>query len=137
LKLVTQDFAFDGSLLAAAKDFLQKSATLKFEKTKNVTFVSIHIRRTDYKKWLLEKGYGKLASREYFVAAMNTFRKKYVTSSTAVLFVIASDDVKWCKAMFANESDVVLAASSSSKFSKQQPTFDLAILSQCDHSILR
>ena len=46
LKLVTQEFAFDESLLAAAKDFLQISAAHKFDKSKNVTFVSIHIRRT-------------------------------------------------------------------------------------------
>jgi len=46
LKLVTREFAFDWNLLEAAKDFLQQSATVKFGKTKNVTFVSIHNRRT-------------------------------------------------------------------------------------------
>jgi hypothetical protein len=92
---------------------------------------------TDYKRWLFRRGFGDLASRPYFLEAMNIFRKKYVTSSTAVLFVIASDDMAWCKKMFLNEIDVVLTSSSSSKFSKQQPTFDLAILSHCNHSILR
>jgi len=91
----------------------------------------------DYKDWLLLKNYGNLTSRAYFLEAMNIYRKKYVTSSTAVLFVIASDDMAWCKKMFLNENDVVLTSSSSSKFSKRQPTFDLAILSQCNHSILR
>ena len=57
-------------------------------------FVELSI---DFKIWLSKKGYGQLASRGYFLAAMNIYRKKYVTSSTAVLFVIASDDVRWCK----------------------------------------
>jgi hypothetical protein len=68
---------------------------------------------------------------------MNIFREKYVTSSSAVLFVMASDDDKWCKDMFANETDVVFTSSLTSPFSEKQPTFDLAILSQCNHSIIR
>jgi len=91
----------------------------------------------DYAAWMSEKGYGQVASSEYFLSAMDIFRKRYVTSSTAVLFVVASDDVNWHEKMFLNESDVVLTSTSSSKFSKQKPTFDLAILSQCNHSILR
>ncbi len=92
---------------------------------------------TDYKNWLSNYNYGDLASRAYFSEAMSIFRKKYVTLSTAILFVIASDDMDWCERMFLNESDVVLTSSSSSNFSNLQPTFDLAILSQCNHSILR
>jgi hypothetical protein len=92
---------------------------------------------TDYKKWLLKNSYGDLASSADFLEAMNIFRNKYLTPSTDILFIIASDDMVWCEKMFLNESDVVLTSSSSSKFSKQQPTFDLAILSQCNHSILR
>ncbi len=92
---------------------------------------------TDYKNWLFQKGYGDLASRAYFLEAMSIFRKKYVTPLGAVLFVIASDDMDWCEKMLLNEDDVVLTSSSSSTFSKQQPTFDLAILSQCNHSIIR
>jgi len=68
---------------------------------------------------------------------MNIFREKYVTSSSAVLFVMASDDDKWCKDMFANETDIVFTSSFSSPFLEKQPTFDLAILSQCNHSIIR
>jgi hypothetical protein len=46
LKLVTQEFAFHPELLAAAKDFLQTSATLKFDGANQVIFVSVHVRRT-------------------------------------------------------------------------------------------
>ena len=92
---------------------------------------------TDYKDWLSQKDYGELASKAYFFEAMNIFREKYVTASAGVLFVIASEDIKWCEQMFLNESDVVLTSSSLSMFSKTQPTFDLAIVSLCNHSILR
>jgi hypothetical protein len=51
---------------------------------------------------------------------------------------MASDDMKWCKAMFGDFSDVVFASDTKSQFAKdRQPTFDLALLSQCDHSIIR
>ena len=80
---------------------------------------------------------GELVSSQYFRAAMDIYRQKYQTSTTNVLFVMASDDPKWCKKMFSNETDVVLTSSFKSKFSSLQPTFDMATLAQCHHSILR
>ncbi len=52
--------------------------------------------------------------------------------------MIASDDVDWCKSTFGQFSDVVFSVDSKSPFSvTHQPTFDLAVLSLCDHSIFR
>jgi hypothetical protein len=55
-----------------------------------------------------------------------------------VLFVLASDDEDWSKRMFSSEPDVVFTSSAKTKYSMNQPeTFDLAVMSQCNHSILR
>ena len=48
-----------------------------------------------------------------------------------MVFVVASDDHKWCQEMFATENDVIMT-----NFDNPAE-LDLAILSQCDHSIIR
>ena len=68
---------------------------------------------------------------------MEVFRQKYQTNTTNVLFVMSSDDSKWCQKMFSNDLDVVLTSSFQSDFTINQPTFDLATLAQCHHSIIR
>ena len=51
------------------------------------------------------------------------------------MFVIASDDVDWCRKSFGHLDDVVFPADAQVEVG--QPTFDLAVLSLCDHSIIR
>ena len=80
---------------------------------------------------------GSLTSSTYIDTAMDIFRQKYGTNSTTVLFIMASDDLKWCQEKFSRHADVVFTSSFESKFSEKQPTFDLAVLTQCNHSILR
>ena len=51
---------------------------------------------------------------------------------------MGSDDVEWCREQFRNLSDLVFTMDSTSRFAyERQPTYDLAVLSLCDHSILR
>ena len=76
-------------------------------------------------------------SSQYFRVAMNSTRVKYKTASNDVLFVMASDDIDWCRTMFSNETDVVFASSAAEKYNVTQPTFDMAVLSMCHHSIMR
>ena len=68
---------------------------------------------------------------------MKISRMKYKTASNDVLFVMASDDIEWCQTMFSNETDVVFASSAAQKYNVVQPTFDLAVMSLCHHSIIR
>ena len=48
-----------------------------------------------------------------------------------MVFIVASDDPKWCQKMFAKEENMIMTNSANS------PGLDLAILSQCNHSIIR
>jgi hypothetical protein len=52
---------------------------------KETVFVSVHVRRTDYKLWMtvLVKGY--LASADYYSKAMDMFRKKYNSDKVSSL----------------------------------------------------
>ena len=90
-------------------------------------FVGIHVRRTDYKKWLGFHLKGQLATMKYFSRAMAFFEAKYGVGN--IVFVVASDDYGWCRRMFGHRRDVVLSAKSK--------VFDFAALTRCNHMILR
>ena len=61
---------------------------------------------------------------------MQYFREKYQN----VAFVVASDDRQWCKQMFKNMSDVHLTPRYQTM---KRGEYDMAILAQCNHSIIR
>ena len=63
---------------------------------------------------------------------------KIIMFGSQVAFVLASDDVDWCKSTFGDSQDIVFSVDAESHFAtSHQPTFDLAVLSLCQHSIMR
>ena len=48
-----------------------------------------------------------------------------------MVFIVASDDHKWCQEMFSDEGNMVMTNPANSA------GLDLAILSRCNHSIIR
>jgi galactoside 2-L-fucosyltransferase 1/2 len=91
---------------------------------KAVTYVGVHVRRTDYIEYLKIKYNVSPVTPDYFVRQMNVFRNKY----QPVLFVVVSDDPKWCERELRG-SDVVVMKTES-------PAQDLAIMAACNHSII-
>ena len=61
--------------------------------------------------------------------AKSLLKQKYLHSK--MVFIVASDDHKWCQKMFADEENMVMTNPTNS------PGLDLAILSRCNHSIIR
>ena len=61
---------------------------------------------------------------------MQYFREKYQN----VAFVVASDDRQWITQMFKNMSDVHLTPRYQTM---KRGEYDMAILAQCNHSIIR
>ena len=90
-------------------------------------FVGIHVRRTDYKRWLGFHLKGQYVTMKYFSRAMAFFEARYGVGN--IVFVVASDDYRWCRKMFGHRRDVVLSAKSK--------VFDFAALTRCNHTILR
>ena len=103
----------------------------------NSWFNSIIKLNSDYKEWLSFRHNGKLVSKTYYQKSMNFFRRKYETNSTSILFVMASDDIAWLRDMFGHDDEVVFVSTYSSQFASKQPIFDMAVLAQCNHSIIR
>jgi galactoside 2-L-fucosyltransferase 1/2 len=59
---------------------------------KNVTYVGVHVRRTDYIGYLKWKFNASVVKRDYLLRQMNVFRNKY----KLIIFVVVSDDLRWC-----------------------------------------
>ena len=93
--------------------------------TENVQFVGIHIRRTD----MLTHAPGqKFPNASYFENAMHYFRSKY---KGGVLFIVSSDDLRWCRKNIRGP-DVVFTGDSGQKSMED----DFSIQISCHHSII-
>ncbi|XP_076041748.1 galactoside alpha-(1,2)-fucosyltransferase 2-like isoform X2 [Oratosquilla oratoria] len=93
----------------------------------DVTVVGVHARRTDYKKYLMNKYKGKVLNKHYFKVAFARARKMFGLTA----FVVMSDDLTWCRENLMDEhGDVVVPTSN------DLPQVDMALLSLCDHVIV-
>ncbi|GFG35184.1 hypothetical protein Cfor_12757 [Coptotermes formosanus] len=90
----------------------------------NITYVGVHVRRTDYIAYLKRKFHASAVEPDYFLRQMNICRNKY----KPVMFVVVSDDPKWCERELRGDDVVVMKTKS--------PTQDLAIMAACNHSII-
>ena len=73
--------------------------TIFEEQGKDIKFVGIHVRRSqfgmgDFEKYMQSRSEGGFyLSKAYFKTAMDYFRTKF---SKKVIFVVSSDDQDWC-----------------------------------------
>jgi galactoside 2-L-fucosyltransferase 1/2 len=91
---------------------------------KNLTYVGVHVRRTDYIRYIKRKYNASPVKPDYFLRQMNVFRNKY----QRVMFVVLSDDPKWCERELRGDDVVVMKNNSTVQ--------DLAIMAACNHSII-
>ena len=76
-----------------------------------------------------------MATVDYFHAAMNYFRKQY----TNCVFLIASDDVKWCRKHLMAHDIIIIADHKPKtvlKLRMDGVSRDMSILRLVDHSII-
>ncbi|UYV62032.1 FUT1 [Cordylochernes scorpioides] len=121
---IRSELSFKDEIINRVENYLVELSLVHGQST---TFVSIHVRRTDYNEWLKRPiRRGRLVDMEYFNLAMKYFEDKY----EKVVFVVVSDDRKWCKENFGNKSNAVLAPPASI------PAVDMALISRCHHHIM-
>jgi galactoside 2-L-fucosyltransferase 1/2 len=120
LSEVRQMFQFKQHII----DQSQRQLHIASKGMKDVTYVGVHVRRTDYIDFLKRAYNASPAPPDYFVRHMNIFRNKY----KRVLFVVMSDDPKWCESEFRGDDIVVMKTNS--------PAQDIAIMAACNHSII-
>ena len=68
----------------------------------SVTYVGIHVRRTDYENWMAKYD-RELVNEIFFLNAMEEMIERIgkLKEGEKVLFVVTSDDSKWCKERFS------------------------------------
>lgn len=117
---VKQIFRFKEHFVKESQRLLQKASN----GAKNVVYVGVHVRRTDYSEYLKRKYNASLVKSEFFLRQMNYFRNKY----KSIMFVVMSDEPKWCEDELPGDDVVVMRNNS--------PEQDLAIMAACNHSII-
>jgi galactoside 2-L-fucosyltransferase 1/2 len=91
---------------------------------KNITYVGVHVRRTDYKGHSKSLYHASMAKTDFFLRQMNLYRNKY----KPIMFVALSDDPEWCERELRGDNVVVIR--------NKSPEQDLAIMASCNHSII-
>jgi len=105
-------------------DEIQKLLHSAVRGMKNITYVGVHVRRTDYIGYLKSKFNATPVKPDYFVRQMNVFRNKY----KPIMFAVVSDDPKWCERELRGDDIVVIKTDC--------PAQDLAIMAACIHSFI-
>jgi len=63
---------------------------------KNITYVGVHVRRTDYKEHLKLLYHASMVKPDFFLRQMDILQNKY----KPIMFFVVSDDPEWCDDSF-------------------------------------
>lgn len=124
---IRREFTFKRKLRVNADWVLRVAA--QQHNVSDPTFVGVHVRRTDYMDYLWRTKKVHPAPIGYYHAAMDHFERKYRN----VLFVVASDNILWCKYNLRRRKSKIKFVSDPDA---KSPGRDLAILASCNHSII-
>jgi len=117
---VRQIFQFKENIVDESQRLLQIAS----KGVKNITYVGVHVRRTDYENHLNVMYNASMVKADFFLRQMNLLRNKY----KPIMFVVVSDDPVWCERELHGDDVVVMKTNS--------PEQDLAIMAACNHSII-
>jgi len=116
----------------------------KDKKVKDVTFVGVHVRRTDHLRFM-RQNYGlEPLDADYYNNAMEYFQEEYDNC----VFVVASDDIKWTKKNLDRKNNIIYFSDQNPTFHRPSNTmyelmdddlsksaFDFALIVSCNHTI--
>ena len=105
-KDLLSEFRFSEHASANVEAFhnhLQSIYCQNSENCNQFLLVGIHVRRTDYQKWMSDRANQSLVNENYFLSAMRHMVGMIgkLKEHDKLMFVVASDDSKWCKAKFS------------------------------------
>ena len=106
-KDILSEFRFSEHASANVKgfhDYLHSVHCKNSECCDQIHFVGIHVRRTDYEKWMLKWQNHAIVDESYYLSAMKLMihRIGKLKKRDRLLFIVASDDPSWCKAIFSH-----------------------------------
>ena len=123
LNILRETFSFREKYQQEAKKFMDN---IKIEfNYKNPTFVSVHVRRTDHR--FTFNGEFEITA-QYYSNAMKLAKDMYEN----VIFIVVSDDLKWCKENLEEEN----LTYTDNTDSVEGTGMDLALLVACNHTVV-
>ena len=119
---IRREFQFSNDTTHSTNIFFQSTVPQEWNEG-NFTRVGIHVRRGDrVTEIMYSRGFIQ-PPIEFFYNAMKYFLERH----ERVQFIIASDDIPWCKKNLIAEHIV---------YSEQRYAIDMAIMSSCDHVVI-
>ena len=130
---------FKPHIVKKVKETLDK---LKKKRGK-VTFIGVHVRRTDHLVYMKEFFQRKPLKADFFNDAMDYFREEYPDS----YFIVASDDIKWAKKKLMSKNDDVYFSEANPSFEVDEDgylsdkdidkaVYDFVLLTSCQHAVV-
>ena len=92
-----------------------------------LTYINIHVRRTDYISFIAERYKGHQVNENYFNYCIEEFLTEYPNS----IFLVTSDDIAWCREHLKHERIVFPHISSPA----DPVVTDFILMTQVNHSI--
>ena len=143
VKHVKKNMKFKYGADAKAQRRLLGMARKRKINPKKVDFIGVHVRKTDHAEFMLKQHDLEPIEDEFYDDAIEYYRENYDNC----IFIVASDDIEWCKKHIdASQGDVFFSDSNPS-FNKDKDgnlydadyskaAYDLALLSNCNHTIV-
>lgn len=137
---VRQNFAFVDKIANSAMRFLRSSVPSEWQHHRDgIVYVGIHVRRGDMTvARYVDYGY-TVPPAEYFTKAISLLIERLNDDNGLFQFVVCSDDIAWSRNNIHLPSSLQHSNSANIVFSDswwQSQLFDLAVLSQCNHTIM-
>ena len=139
--IIRKHFQYDSNVMTIAKMHFQ-SLIDRYKQITNVTAsgdvttIGIHVRRGDFLSSRAINRGKSVGTVDYFHAAMRYFRKQH----TNCVFLVASNDVKWCREHLAAHDVIMIADSTvnvtSSSIHVSDVQRDMSILRLVEHNII-
>lgn len=125
--LLRSQFTFKDNIQKRAAEIFSELVAEKSKTAKGpVTYIAVHVRRGDFIHSKHISSYGYVSpGPDYLQKGMDMFRKNH----TNCIFVVASDDLAWCKENMKGD-DLVFVNSGNSR------EMDVAVMSQCNHMLM-
>ncbi|CAL4104061.1 unnamed protein product, partial [Meganyctiphanes norvegica] len=124
---IRQQFTWNKEIWNTVQTYIRNVGIMlkKKGKTKPV-FIGVHVRRTDYIKFIEQFGGSEMPTTIYFKRAFEYYKNKYKDA----FFIISTDDQDYVNQEFKlYKDDIILTPGMS-------PQVDMALLTACNHSVI-
>ena len=143
IKHIKKNMHFKNDIIEKAHARLLEVANSRKLDTKKAIFIGVHVRKTDHADFVKRQLNLEPIYDEYYNDGMDYFRDNYDNC----VFIVASDDIEWCKKHIDTSKEDVVFSESNPTFYRDKDgnlsdeddskaAYDLVLLSSCNHTVV-